>query len=60
MDHSARKKNVENAFEARSVSSQRIILLDDVTTSGATLSEAAKALRRAGARNIIALTVAKA
>lgn len=37
-----------------------IIILDDVTTSGATLEEAARALKAAGARKIIGLAVAKA
>ena len=37
-----------------------IIILDDVTTSGATLGDAARALKAAGARKIIGLTAAKA
>jgi predicted amidophosphoribosyltransferase len=38
----------------------RILLLDDVTTSGATFLAAATALKAAGVRQIIALAVAKA
>jgi len=36
-----------------------IVLVDDVFTSGATLSEAAKVLKQAGAKKIWGLTVAK-
>jgi predicted amidophosphoribosyltransferase len=39
---------------------KNIILIDDVTASGATLFEAARALKSAGARTVIALTAAKA
>jgi ComF family protein len=58
-----RQKNILGCF---SVSKQRdifrkcILLLDDVVTSGATLGEAARTLKAAGARKIIAITAAKA
>jgi ComF family protein len=58
-----RQKNILGCL---SVSKQRdifrkdILLLDDVVTSGATLGEAARALKAAGARKIIAITAAKA
>jgi predicted amidophosphoribosyltransferase len=39
---------------------EKILLPDDVTTSGATLREAALALKTAGARMIIGLTATKA
>lgn len=38
----------------------RILLLDDVYTSGATAGECARALKRAGAEHIVVLTVARA
>lgn len=44
----ARKENVKHAFEARHASGiegQTVILVDDVMTTGATASEAARALR---------------
>ncbi|RFO98292.1 ComF family protein [Rhodoferax lacus] len=41
------------------VQNKRIVLLDDVMTTGATLFEAARVLRRAGALHITALVVAR-
>ena len=57
-----RKENVRGCFSVvkpADVFRKNIILLDDVTTSGATLGEAARALKAAGARKIIGLTAAK-
>ena len=53
-----RVRNVANAFQVReAVVDQRILLVDDVCTSGATLMACARELRRAGAGAISALTV---
>lgn len=54
--------NVAGAFsaDAELVSGKNIILLDDVITSGATMFEAVRALRSAGAKKIIGLAAAKA
>lgn len=49
----------QSASEARTIAGKNILLIDDVTTSGATLLEAAAVLKNAGAKKIIALTVAK-
>ncbi len=57
---SARARNVQNAFAAtRRFDGLAIALIDDVMTSGATLHAAARALRRAGAREVDAWVVAR-
>jgi ComF family protein len=53
-----RRRNVANAFRARGPAPPRVWLVDDVVTTGATLAAAARALRRAGAREICALAAA--
>ncbi len=56
-----RKLNIENAFNVRKASKikgKRVILIDDVITTGATTSEAAKVLKENGAEKIMALSVA--
>ena len=56
-----RMQNVVDSFaigNEERVSGQNIILIDDVTTTGATLKEAKKVLREAGAKKIIAFTFA--
>lgn len=57
-----RKKNVKNAFtvsHADKIKGKRIILVDDIYTTGATMKECAKVLLKAGAKSVDALTVAK-
>lgn len=57
-----RRTNVNGAFQAKPnrVDGRRILLLDDIATTGSTLSSCAEALRAAGARDVFALTVARA
>ncbi len=54
--------NVKNAFsvvDRHPFEGKRICLLDDVVTTGSTLRECARALFRAGAREIVAVTLAR-
>ena len=56
-----RKNNINNAFKIRSakdIKNRRIILVDDVITTGATISECAKILKANGAAKVFALSVA--
>jgi ComF family protein len=55
----ARRRNVAGAFQARAAAPARVWLVDDVVTTGSTLSEAARALRRAGAREVIGVCLAQ-
>jgi ComF family protein len=56
---SARRQNVARAFRARDVQGKRILLIDDVMTTGATAASCALALKQAGARRVALLTVAR-
>jgi predicted amidophosphoribosyltransferase len=55
-----RRRNVSGAFIANGRVPSRLLLVDDVYTTGATVSAAASALRKAGARRIEVVTFARA
>jgi ComF family protein len=57
-----RKENVAGAFRADAglASGKNILIVDDVTTTGATMASCADSLLQAGAKNIFALTLARA
>src|SRR5258706_109446 len=46
-------------FVARREVPTRVLLVDDIATTGATLTAAAAALRAAGAQNVLAITAAR-
>lgn len=52
-------KGVYYVTRQNNIRGRNILLVDDVVTTGATLSEAARELRRAGARSVDALVFAK-
>ncbi len=58
----ARRENVRAAFRAddRQVRGKVALIVDDVATTGATLSACAQAFLEAGARSVLALTLARA
>ena len=56
----ARRANISGAFAGRDVAGLRVVLLDDVLTTGATLAEAAEALLEAGVDRVEAVTFARA
>lgn len=57
-----RHKNVRGVFKvthADGIKNKRIILIDDVYTTGSTMRECAKALKKAGAKSVDVLTIAR-
>src|SRR5205823_5404499 len=62
-DRAERMENLRNAFRLRprrDVRGSRVLLVDDVLTTGSTLSECARVLKQAGASSVYAATAARA
>ena len=62
-DRNIRLRNILGSFSVKSgeenkIKNRNIILIDDITTTGATLNEARKILKKSGAKKVIAFTVA--
>jgi len=58
----ARRKNVKDAFSIiypETVKDKKILLVDDVFTTGYTLNECARILKKSGATTVICLTLAR-
>jgi ComF family protein len=63
LDRAERMENLHNAFRLRKNADVRglnVLLIDDVLTTGSTLSECARVLKRAGANCVYAATAARA
>jgi ComF family protein len=63
LDRSERMENLHNAFRLRKnadVRGLRVLLIDDVLTTGSTVNECARVLKRAGALSVHAATAARA
>lgn len=64
LDKTQRAKNINNAFATNSHASaklssyENIFLVDDVWTTGSTMREATKVLKKAGAKNVWGITIA--
>ena len=62
MDSRARRESVTGAFAVRhadAIAAKRVLLIDDVFTTGATVSACAAVLKDAGAEEVFVLTVAR-
>jgi predicted amidophosphoribosyltransferase len=62
-DHARRRANVLGVYEAvdpAQIAGKRWLLVDDVVTTGSTLSECARVLKDAGAADVVCLTLAAA
>ena len=61
LKHEERLTNLKGAFEANkkyNIKGKTILLCDDVITTGSTLSECAKVLKKSGAKRVICVTAA--
>lgn len=61
LDKKARQKNLKGAFVVTDdvfIRDKKILLVDDVHTTGATLSEVARVLKRSGAASVLATSIA--
>lgn len=63
LHHHEREANVRGAFAVPRpaiVEGKRVLLIDDVLTTGSTVAECARILKRAGARSVFVITLARA
>ena len=61
-DAAKRRANIAGAYRMKTgadVTGKRILLMDDIVTTGATLSECARVLGKAGAEQVVCATVAR-
>ncbi len=60
LDSSQRRKNVRDAFDCRRHGLKHVAIVDDVMTTGRTLEECTRSLKRAGAESVTAWVAARA
>ncbi len=60
LDSSQRRKNVRGAFDCRRHGLKHVAIVDDVMTTGRTLEECTRSLKRAGAESVTAWVAARA
>lgn len=63
MDRKSREQTVNNAFRIarpKLIEGKTILLVDDLMTSGSTVSQCAKVLKKGGAARVVVLTLARA
>ena len=63
LSRAERRKNIKGAFSVRNpkrIKSRKVLLVDDVYTTGATVNECARVLMKAGAEFVDVLTLARA
>jgi len=61
LDRTNRKTNIQSAFSTnpeKNLNGKKILLIDDIVTTGATLNECAKTLKKAGSKSVWALVLA--
>ena len=57
-----REENVKNVYKIQNMDkiiNKKILLVDDIFTTGATLNECSKILKQAGAKKVDVFTIAK-
>ncbi len=62
LDYNGRKENIKNAFlvnNKNELYGKKVIIFDDICTTGSTVNEIAKILKNAGVNNILVIVLAK-
>lgn len=59
LEKGARRRNIKGAFEVRGELPAHIAIIDDVVTTGSTVNELARALRRGGAKQVVVWACAR-
>lgn len=62
LSYKERKENIRNCFyikDSQAIKDKKILLIDDVFTTGSTVNECARILRHAGAKEVLVATLAR-